>query len=281
MSDAAALLQQLGFGDYEARAYIALLQRNPVNGYELAKTSGIPRANIYDVLRRLEERNAVISIQGETSVQYAPIPPSQLIPQMELHLNHVLGDAQRSLESLAIPLEAELSRNIMGYPSLLDQARALIDGAKDELFIALWHPEAEALAEAMAQAEQRGIRLTTLCLQACPAECMGCKGAIYRYRVVAEHSLRWLIVVRDNRDLLLGEIGAGQSVALRTGQQSIIQMTVQYVQSSIAWAALLSNTDPAFEQRLPTETQRILRQIGPTQSGWLSHMRALLEGNST
>ena len=36
MADLTALLQRLGFSEYEARAYLALLQRNPLNGYELS-----------------------------------------------------------------------------------------------------------------------------------------------------------------------------------------------------------------------------------------------------
>ena len=44
MTDVVELLQQLNFSEYEARAYIALLQHNPLNGYALAKESGIPRA---------------------------------------------------------------------------------------------------------------------------------------------------------------------------------------------------------------------------------------------
>jgi HTH-type transcriptional regulator, sugar sensing transcriptional regulator len=59
MVEATTLLQELGFGDYEARAYVTLLQRSPVSGYELAKTSGIPRANVYAVLQKLEERTTV------------------------------------------------------------------------------------------------------------------------------------------------------------------------------------------------------------------------------
>ena len=49
------LLQKLGFGEYEARAYVALLQNRPLNGYELAKASGLPRANVYSVLQKLED----------------------------------------------------------------------------------------------------------------------------------------------------------------------------------------------------------------------------------
>lgn len=70
VDDAATLLQQLGFGDYEARAYVALLQRSPLNGYELAKSSGIPRANIYAVLQKLEERNAVVRLDTPTGSRY-------------------------------------------------------------------------------------------------------------------------------------------------------------------------------------------------------------------
>ena len=54
MKDTAQILQRLGFGDYEARAYTALLQRSPMTGYEIAKLSRIPRANVYDILPRLE-----------------------------------------------------------------------------------------------------------------------------------------------------------------------------------------------------------------------------------
>jgi len=63
MADITALLQQLGFSEYEARAYLALLQRNPLNGYELAKVSGLPRANVYAVLQKLEDRGFEMKIR--------------------------------------------------------------------------------------------------------------------------------------------------------------------------------------------------------------------------
>jgi len=32
----------LGFSEYEAKAYVALLRENPVTGYQLSKLSGVP-----------------------------------------------------------------------------------------------------------------------------------------------------------------------------------------------------------------------------------------------
>ncbi len=43
MKDMVRLLQRLGFGDYEAKAYIGLLQGGSMTGYELAKVSGVPQ----------------------------------------------------------------------------------------------------------------------------------------------------------------------------------------------------------------------------------------------
>jgi sugar-specific transcriptional regulator TrmB len=54
-------LVKLGFSEYEAKAYIALLGKNPVSGYELAKQSGVPRSMIYEVAGKLTARGAAMT----------------------------------------------------------------------------------------------------------------------------------------------------------------------------------------------------------------------------
>ena len=79
MAEIMEVLQALGFGEYEARAYVALLKHSPLNGYELAKDSGLPRANVYSVLGRLEERGAVVRLDTPSGTRYSAIPPSELM----------------------------------------------------------------------------------------------------------------------------------------------------------------------------------------------------------
>jgi sugar-specific transcriptional regulator TrmB len=95
--DAASLLQKLGFSEYEARAYVALLQRSPLNGYELAKASGIPRPNIYAILQKLEERNAIVRLETATGTRYVPVAPEKLTQQISTQFGDVLSAAQSSL----------------------------------------------------------------------------------------------------------------------------------------------------------------------------------------
>src|ERR1051325_3325949 len=105
MADLTALLLQLGFSDYEARAYLALLQRNPLNGYELAKVSGLPRANIYAVLQKLEERGAAVRLDVPNGTRYAPIAPNELTKRVATRFQDTLSAVQQALEDLATPTD--------------------------------------------------------------------------------------------------------------------------------------------------------------------------------
>ena len=42
-------LKELGFSQYEATCYMALVSEHPLNGSQLSKKSGIARSRIYDV----------------------------------------------------------------------------------------------------------------------------------------------------------------------------------------------------------------------------------------
>src|SRR5699024_8040095 len=76
-TEAPGLLQALGFSEYEARAYVALLGETDLNGYEVAKASGMPRANVYPVLERLVSRRAARRIETRAGRRYAAIPPEE------------------------------------------------------------------------------------------------------------------------------------------------------------------------------------------------------------
>src|SRR5215213_4569526 len=103
MADVVALLQALGFSEYESRAYLTLLQRNPLNGYELAKVSGLPRANVYAVLQKLEERGAVVRLDMPIGARYAPVAPAELTQRIASRFQGILNATRQGLEELTMP----------------------------------------------------------------------------------------------------------------------------------------------------------------------------------
>src|SRR6266545_7228560 len=152
MTDATALLQQLGFSEYEARAYLALLQWNPLNGYELAKLSGLPRANIYTVLQKLEERGVVVRLDMPNETRYTPMAPTELTERLASRFQYTLNATQQALADLTTPPDPEYVWNIRGYPALLEHANALLATTRERLLVAIGRQEASALAESLVQA---------------------------------------------------------------------------------------------------------------------------------
>ena len=298
MAEILQALQGLGFGDYEARAYVALLQRSPLNGYELAKASGLPRANVYSVLDKLEERGAVMRLDTPSGTRYAAVPPSELVGHIGSRFSENLDAAQRMLEEIAAPPAYEYVWNARGYESLLDHARTIIDSAQKRLLVATWTQEAHALAGNLAAAEERGVEVTTLCLRACAAECGACRGAIFRYRLAPEYDSRWLVLVQDETEALAGEIGPGdEALTVRTRQRLLVELSAWYIRHSIALAGVVSDLGEQLPDLLSPQTLASLASLGPggyrqgedgeggeedtndpgAETGWLEYMQQAIK----
>jgi predicted transcriptional regulator len=279
MADITVLLQQLGFSEYEARAYLALLRRNPLNGYELAKVSGLPRANVYAVLQKLEDRGAVVRLDMPSGARYAPVAPTELTQRIGSRFKDVLRTTQQALEELATLAVADYLWNIQGYAALIDHAHALIDATQGHLLVAIGRLEASALAEPLARAEARGVAVTTLCLDECPAECGGCRGTICRSCAAVGAMQQWLVLVSDNAEALAGEIGLNtDALAVRTRQQLQVDLASWYIRHSMALTAVLSDLSRRQDQVLAPETRALLQSVDShnRQGGWLDHLRVLV-----
>jgi HTH-type transcriptional regulator, sugar sensing transcriptional regulator len=274
-------LQRLGFGQYEAKAYLALLRKNPLSGYELAKASGIPRPNIYAVLQKLEESGAVMRLAIPEGTRYAPVAADELLAKLKRQYHQSLEAASTSLQKIAAPSNIEAVLNFRGYAELLEQARALLDRAEHHLLISLWPEEAQVLSEMLNRASERGVQMTTLCLRGCPQPCPACRGSIFRYALAPEKDARWLVLVADESELLAGEIlpADGTSTAVRTRQQMLVNLTGSYIQNSIALAAVLTSFGNRLYSELDPQTLTALNALHPlhAQGEWLKVMQHMLD----
>lgn len=273
-----SLLQQLGFGEYESRAYITLLKGSPLNGYELAKASGLPRANIYAVLQKLENRGAVVRLDTPDGIRYSPTAPDILLAHLRSNFESILGSTQDALESITAPVEHDQVWNLHGYAAMLKHAQSLVDASEKSLLIAISPEEASTLQTSFDAAQLRGVKITNLCTSACVEECAHCRGDIFRYSVTAEKSKRWLVIVQDEEQVLAGEIGlADETLAILTRQQILVELISWYIYHSIALATVINDLGQRMEGLLRPETLSVLSSIGPgginSHTGWLEYMR--------
>jgi HTH-type transcriptional regulator, sugar sensing transcriptional regulator len=275
-------LQELGFSQYEAQAYVALLHKNPLNGYELAKASRIPRPNIYAVLQKLEESGAVMRLTLGDGTRFAPISAEDLLVKLKRRYQRSLEAVTLSLQQIAAPPNLEAILNFRGYAELLDQARTIFDRTDRHLLLSIWPEEALALGEAVQQALERGVQITTLCLRGCPQPCPACRGDVFRYAIAPENGTRWLVIVSDENELRAGEIstsdGLESAATVRTCQQMLVNLTGSYIQNSIALSSILTHLGGRLTAELDPQCIAALQKLHPlhTQGSWLESMQRML-----
>lgn len=276
--DPAAALQRLGFSEYEARAYVALVKRSPMNGYELAKASGIPRANIYAILDKLTERRAIFQLNTETGIRYGPVSPDALIRRLGEEYQRALDLSNRSLTAIAAEPEFQYVWNARGYAALLDQARTVMRSAGEDLLVALWPAEAAALADDLSRAEHRNVKITTLCMAACSDLCGGCLGDVHRYRVTPVATSRWFIAVGGGANLVAGEISSDDdTISFTTRQPLIVELAASYIRNAIALNTVVTDLGPRLDELLSAPTKAVLDKLGPRRSvGFLEYLRRLM-----
>ena len=162
IKDAYDALMALGFGNYEAKAYCALLTRAPANGYQVAQESGIPRAKIYECLQRLVARGAAIQVESgdQAGRLFAPTDPDELIKSIEDGLAASLGRAREALDHFKdSPRMVEVLWRITSRQDLVDRGLKLTGSAEKTLHVAIWSEEFEKLLPSLLAAAQGGVRI--------------------------------------------------------------------------------------------------------------------------
>ena len=106
LSRISSRIQELGFTSYEAKAYVSLLQNNPVTRYELSKNSGVPRSAIYGVIKKLESIGAVNALYSKPE-KYVPLQPEQLLQMLQERFKHKIKNARKSLRGIESNLQAD------------------------------------------------------------------------------------------------------------------------------------------------------------------------------
>ncbi|MFB0537320.1 MAG: TrmB family transcriptional regulator [Anaerolineae bacterium] len=152
-------LVKIGFSEYEAKAYAALLRESPVTGYQLSKQSGVPRSMIYEVLGKLTARGAAMTLRKGSSTQYAPVPAEEFLDQIHREQEELIFSLKDDLAALTSAPDLEYVWNIEGHENVMAKAEEMIRQAKTRIYLALLPATFPALQPALEKAIGRGVRV--------------------------------------------------------------------------------------------------------------------------
>lgn len=238
-------LQALGLTEYQAKAYLALLDHHPVTGYELAKHSAIPRSKIYEVLDRLQADQLVMSVQKDGQAVFEPVPPKQALTRLKdqyLAVIHGLEDELSHFDGL---IDVEPVWNLRGYFDIMKKAQELIKSAEKTVLCSLWDIEINFLADDLKEAQSRGVGIAIVTygkpeIKIGTMYPHGLEGALYE-----EKKGRAFTLVIDDRELLTGAAhGGARASASWTTQPVMVDAAKDFVRHDIYILKVYNRLEP-------------------------------------
>lgn len=209
-------ISSLGFSQYELAAYLALVDKHPVNGSQLSRRSGIPRARIYDVLLSLKKKGWAVETENGL---YVPLPAAEMSKRLRHRFETDLSDFEKRLRSASDTSGNAFIWTIRGYDQIIDKAREMIASARTEIYVRFFPEEGRILDEALSVAASKGVIVKYVS--------MGNPATIFEYQVIhgeaekIERILggRTIDLVVDKKETLVG------MVTTRHGGDSCVNWT--------------------------------------------------------
>ncbi len=250
-------LKQIGFTEYEAKVYLALLRVYPATGYQLSKESSVPRSMVYETLRRLHSRGVVLETVEERATLYRPLPPKVLIDSHEATHTELVQRLRSGLEEIFTITDDDRVWSISGRPAILTYAGQMIIRAESSVFLVLPDEDLDELRAVIVQACRREIEVGALLTGDDDLEC----GRVARHPPLEselQELVGTLLVAVDGGELLIASPGARHETnATVTRNPDLVLIARQFVWMELFTQRIYARLGNDLLERLDPEDRAI------------------------
>lgn len=232
MNDIILKLERLGFSPYEAKAYYALLRKNPASGYEVSKLARIPTAKVYETLNRLKHKGTVVENEAG---KFYPLRPALLVARLRQEYGAAMEELEAGLNRTEPLPDIELTMNVTGYEAVVDRMMAIIREAAGSLLLSVWPEEWALVRSAVGEAEARGVKAVKAVFgEVAGGDDFAVNLASCGMSSRARLSKRLTVVVGDAREVFIGELGDdGAAEGVWTTTPAVVLVAKEYIRHDI------------------------------------------------
>jgi sugar-specific transcriptional regulator TrmB len=253
------LLKATGMSGYEAKAYVALVRAGePLNGYEVAKASGVPRSTVYETLAKLVARGAAFEVKAPANgMAYLALPAETLVGRLRRDLATTIDDLAATLPSLAAPSNTHLVQHVHGHDGVMERAVDVIDAAHTSLFLSIWPDELSMVLPAIQRAVDRGVDVIGIIFGEAPDE-VARLAHLHRHQystpdvVLSRLGYRVFAVVADRDAVLIGGADDRGSWGMWSDDPAVVLVAAEYVRHDIALQVIVDRVGGSELERVWT-----------------------------
>ena len=231
-------LTKVGFSLNEAKVYVTLLQNKALNGYEIAKLSGVSRSLVYDVIERLLNKGFIIKSAGAVNY-YVALDYNKALEKIDNENRKNLLNAETNLKLLSKKdNDNEFIFNIRGFDKFIEKAKEKIKLAKKEISLSIWKQDFAYLRDDLSKALRRGVKVYIFSFEDITLD----NAEIFTYKVKDASNLfpyRRISLIIDNNDTFIGENIGDKSVSIYTKNQAISSLAIDEIVLNIFWFKLI------------------------------------------
>ena len=235
------VVKNLGFTEYEAKAYLAMLSESPLTGYAVAKKSGVPRSKIYEVLESLMARGDVLVSPGEPPL-YRALPAMDLIAIRKSKAEEIFLEAEKSLERFEKTAEdRENIWNITGYDAILHKVNECIMSAKKRILIEIWAEDFAMIESSLKAASNRGVNIAIISYGEINADYANVYPHDMSEGITSEYGGRWIVFSADDSQVVAGAVSLGiESRAAWTQHRGLVMPITEVMIHDLYIAEMLN-----------------------------------------
>lgn len=254
-------LVAIGFTEYEARVYLALLREHPATGYQLSKSAGIPRSMVYESLGRLHARGAVLKTGDYRGALYRPVSPETLLDRYEGEQRALLGKLREDLRRLHNERTEERLWSIGGRNNVLAYAQQMIDSAGEEILLVISDTHLDALGDRIRAVCDAGINTKALLTGSGSLDC----GEVIHHPPLESELQQlddMLVVVVDGNECLISS-GDQEMEATITTNRNLVLITRQFIWMEFFAQRIYSRLGEDLLEILDPEDRRLYSAMPP------------------
>ena len=255
--DLLADLAALGFTEYEAKIYLALLKESPANGYQLSKKTGVPRSMVYEGLGRLNSRGAVLKSGDERSTLYRPLPPEHLLERYKRQHLQLIDSLHDGLLSIYDAQQEDSLWTVSGSNAVFSYASQMIAQGQFEAYLVLDDTSLEYLRGEIEAGCDRGLQIGALLTGSGELDCEQVS-----YHPPVESELQelenMLVVVVDGQECLIANLNL-DVMATITRNKNLVLITRQFVWMELFAQRIYNRLSPSMLDLLEKADRDILQ----------------------
>lgn len=253
-------LNAIGFTEYEAKVYLALLKDHPATGYQLSKQAGIPRSMVYEALGRLDARGAVLKTEEPKATLYRPMPPDALLDRLTDEHDRRISVLRQGLSTIYNAQDEGHLWTFTGLDTILSYAKDMLTHAQTEAMLVLTDDNLDRLRDIIHDADARGVAIGTL-LTGNGKLAVG-DVAHHPPRESQLHKLAGsLVVVVDEQEVLIASAQTISYTATVTTNVNMVQIGRQFVWMELFAHRIFSQLPSTAFDQLSPEDRDTLRSV--------------------